>query len=78
MKNVDMFQVVNVVEDIYRHDSTNSNNEDVYEDWEHVILQTLKDSPLKVEISRLKLKKSIPILILHVKYYDMDLMITHL
>ena len=60
MKNVNMFQVVNVVEDIYRHDSTNSNNEDVYEDWEHVILQTLKNSPLKVEISRLKLKKVFP------------------
>ena len=43
-------QVVNVVEDIYRHESTDTKNEDVYEDWEHVILQTLKNSPLKVRI----------------------------
>ena len=45
-----ILQVVNVVEDIYRNEGTDTNNDDVYEDWEHVILQTLKNSPLKVKI----------------------------
>ena len=56
-----MFQVVNVVEDTYRHDSINNNDEDVFEDWEQVILQTLKNSPLKVKILKLKFEKSIPV-----------------
>ena len=41
-------KVVNVAEDIFRNDPADSSNEDVYEDWEHVILQTLRNSPLKV------------------------------
>lgn len=70
-----MFQVVNVVEDTYRHDSTNNNNEDVFEDWEQVILQTLKNSPLKVKILKLKFEKSIPV-ILNVKCHYTSLMMT--
>ena len=39
-----LFQVVNVVDGMYRHQSS----EDVYEEWDQAILQTLKNSPLKV------------------------------
>ena len=39
-----LFQVVNVVDGMYRHQSS----EDVYEEWDQAILQTLKNCPLKV------------------------------
>ena len=43
-KNIILFQVVNVVDGMYRHQSS----EDVYEEWDQAILQTLKNCPLKV------------------------------
>ena len=35
---------------MYRQESTDINSEDIYEDWEMAILQTLKNSPAKVKI----------------------------
>ncbi len=37
---------MNVVDGMYRHQSS----EDVYEEWDQAILQTLKNCPLKVNI----------------------------
>jgi hypothetical protein len=39
---------VNVVEGMYRNEDGGTSSEDIYEDWDQAILQTLKNSPLKV------------------------------
>ena len=41
---------MNVIEGIYREDSPVSDNDDIYEAWDEAILQTLKNSPMKVRI----------------------------
>ena len=47
-KTIFKLQVVTVVEGTYRQQSTGSHNGDVYEGWDHAILQTLSNSPVKV------------------------------
>jgi len=36
------------VEGMYRNEDGGTSSEDIYEDWDQAILQTLKNSPLKV------------------------------
>ena len=48
MKYVHSKQVVDVVNGMSQQSMEEAFNEDIYEDWEQAILQTMKNSPLKV------------------------------
>ena len=58
-------QVVNVVDGMYRHQSS----EDVYEEWDQAILQTLKNCPLKVNFYILFIPFRVKILFLLLQSY---------